>query len=156
MIERKFVKQNIKEFQIKEFIEETLSRVGLSAVRFQRTPLGEKIVVVASRPGLVVGRAGSNIAGLTQQLKQKFKLENPQIEIEEVQSLALDANIMAEMIVNSLERFGTQRFKGIGHKAMADIMAAGAKGVEILISGKIPGARAKSWRFFRGLSQEVR
>lgn len=150
MIERKFVNQNIKEFEIKEHIKNTLSRVGLSDVKLQRTPLGEKIVISTSRPGLVVGRSGTNITKLTKELKEVFKLENPQIEIEEVINVGLDANIIAEMIANSLERFGLARFKGIGHKAMADVMGAGALGVEILISGKVPSTRAKTWRFYQG------
>ena len=122
MIERKFVNQNIKEFEIKEYIRNNLSRVGLSDVKLQRTPLGEKIIISTSRPGLVVGRAGTNITKLTRDLKRVFKLENPQIEIEEVTSIGLDAGIIAEMIANSLEKFGTKRFKGIGHKAMSDVM----------------------------------
>ncbi|MFH0870826.1 MAG: 30S ribosomal protein S3 [archaeon] len=150
MIERKFISQKIKEFAIKEYVRETLSRVGLSDVKLQRTPLGEKIIISSSRPGLVVGRSGSNISKLTKDLKQKFNLENPQIEIEEVLNLGLDANIIAEMIANSLEKFGLARFKGIGHKAMSDIMGAGALGVEILMSGKIPSSRAKTWRFYQG------
>ena len=150
MIERKFVNQNIKEFEIKEYIRNNLSRVGLSDVKLQRTPLGEKIIISTSRPGLVVGRAGTNITKLTRDLKRVFKLENPQIEIEEVTSIGLDAGIIAEMIANSLEKFGTKRFKGIGHKAMSDVMSAGALGVEILISGKVPSARAKTWRFYQG------
>ena len=150
MIERKFVSQNIKEFEIKEYIRNNLSRVGLSDVKLQRTPLGEKIIISTSRPGLVVGRAGTNITKLTKDLKRVFKLENPQIEIEEVTSIGLDASIIAEMIANSLEKFGTTRFKGIGHKAMSDVMSARALGVEILISGKVPSARAKTWRFYQG------
>jgi small subunit ribosomal protein S3 len=150
MIERKFINQHIKEFEIQEYVRLNLSRVGLSEVKLQRTPLGEKIIISTSRPGLVVGRAGSNISKLTKDLKEKFNLENPQIEIEEVASIGLDANIIAEMIVNSLEKFGLARFKGIGHKAMSDVMGAGALGVEILISGKIPSARAKTWRFYQG------
>ena len=150
LIERKFVNQNIKEFEIKEYIRKNLSRVGLSDVKLHRTPLGEKIIISTSRPGLVVGRSGTNITKLTKDLKQVFKLENPQIEIEEVTSLGLDANIIAEMIANSLEKFGTTRFKGIGHKAMSDVMNSGALGVEILISGKVPSARAKTWRFDQG------
>ncbi len=149
-IERKFVAQNLKEFRIKQFVGEQLSRVGLSDIKLQRTPLGDKILIKASRPGLVVGRAGSNIQKLTEALKEEFKLENPQIEIEEVANLGLDANIIAEMIVNSMERFGSARFKGVGHRAMDDVMNAGALGVEILISGKIPSQRAKTWRFYKG------
>ena len=150
LIERKFVAQNLKELQIKEYVRQTLSKVGLSDVKVQRTPLGERILISASRPGLVVGRGGANITTLTRDLKLKFKLENPQIEIEEVQHLGLDANIVAEMIASSLERFGSLRFKGIGHRAMTDVMNASALGVEIFLSGKIPSSRAKTWRFYAG------
>lgn len=150
MIERKFVSQNIKEFKIKEYLFRELSRVGLSDVKLQRTPLGDKIIVSASRPGLVVGKGGANIARLTRVLKDEFKLDNPQIEIEEVIDPRGNAVITAEMIANSLEKFGSARFKGVGHKAMATVMASGALGVEILISGKIPSSRAKTWRFYMG------
>lgn len=150
MIERKFVAQNIKEFQIQEYITNSLKNVGHSHTKMQRTPLGEKIVIYASRPGLIVGRKGQSIKKLTVDLKKVFGLENPQIEISEVENINLDAQIVAERIANSLERFGSARFKGIGHKVMSDVMNAGAKGVEILISGKIPSARAKNWRFYQG------
>jgi len=129
---------------------EKLKGVGQSHIKVQRTPLGEKIVVYASKPGLVVGRGGENIKKLTKTLKKKYGLENPQIEINEVENINLDANIVAESISTSLERFGSSKFKGVGHKTMENVMNAGALGVEILISGKIPGARAKNWRFYQG------
>ncbi len=150
MIERKFVAQNIRELEIKEYLYKELGKVGLSNVKLQKTPLGEKILVSASRPGLVVGKGGANIARLTSELKEKFKLDNPQIEIEEVTDPRGNAAITAEVIANSLERYGPVRFKGIGHKALSTIMDSGAHGVEILISGKIPSARAKTWRFYQG------
>lgn len=150
MIERKFIAEQLKEFQIQEYISNSLKNVGHSHTKLQRTPLGEKIIVYASRPGLVVGRKGENIKKLTKTLKKKFGLENPQIEISEVENIYHDAQIVAEMIASTLERFGPQRFKGVGHKMMADIMNAGSLGVEILISGKIPGSRAKTWRFYQG------
>jgi len=150
MIEREFVKQNLKELQVKEFLAENLKRAGHSATKLQRTPLGEKVIVYASRPGLVVGRKGENINKLTKALKNRFKLENPQIEISEVENPDLDANVVAERITNSLERFGTSEFKGIGHKTMGRVLQSGAIGIEILMSGKIPGSRAKSWRFYQG------
>ena len=149
-IERKFITQNMKELQIKGHILSTLGKVGVAHVKLHRTPLGEKILISCSRPGLVVGRAGSNIQRLTTELKAKFGLENPQIEIEELTNPMLEASILAEMISNSMERFGTGRFKGIGHKAMTEAMRAGALGIEILISGKVPSQRAKTWRFYNG------
>jgi len=150
MIERKFIAERMKEFQIQEFISETLKNVGHSHTKMQRTPLGEKIIIFASRPGLIVGRKGENINKLTRKLKSRFKLENPQIEISEVENIFLDAQIVAERIASTLERFGIQRFKGVGHKTMGDVMDAGALGIEIIISGKVPSTRARNWRFYQG------
>ncbi|MFH2019819.1 MAG: 30S ribosomal protein S3 [archaeon] len=150
MIERDFVQRKKLEYQIQEFIQENLRGAGLSHSKLQRTPLGEKIVIYASRPGLIIGGAGSNIKKLTAQLKKKFGLENPQIEINEIQNQSLVAAIVAEKIATGLEKYGTMRFKGIGHKAMEEVLGAGARGIEILISGKIPSARAKVWRFYQG------
>jgi len=150
MIERKFFEEKIREFQIQEYVSQTLSNVGHSMTKVKKTPLGDKVVIYASRPGLVVGRKGSNIKKLTLALKKKFNLENPQVEISEVEQVNLDPKIVAERIASTLERFGSQRFKGVGHKMMSDVMGAGALGIEILISGKIPGSRAKTWRFYQG------
>ncbi len=150
MIERNVIKENKKEFQIEEYIGSTLKNVGLSQVKLQKTPLGDKIIIYTSRPGLVVGRKGENITKLNRELKEKFQLENPQIEIAEVDTPDLDARIMAERIAATLEKFGSRRFKAVMHKMMEAAMKAGALGVEILLSGKVPSQRAKTWRVFQG------
>ncbi|MBI4147565.1 30S ribosomal protein S3 [Candidatus Woesearchaeota archaeon] len=150
MIERTFVAQRTREYYIRKYVEKTLGNVGISTISLKKIPLGEKIVIHTSRPSLIVGSRGANIRSLTKALKEKFNLENPQIEISEVSNPFLNANIVAERIVSSLERFGSARFKGVGHKMMENVINAGALGIEIIISGKIPGARAKSWRFYTG------
>jgi len=150
MIERKFIASNMKEFMIEEFVSTSIKGAEHSHTKLQRTPLGEKVIIYSARPGLIVGRKGQNIKQLTKVLKKKFGLENPQIEINEVENLYSDANIMSEKIVNYLERFGTAKFKSIGHRIMSEVMNSGALGIEILISGKIPSSRAKSWRFYQG------
>ena len=150
MIERKLLKSKMKEFQIEDYIAKSLQNAGHSHTKLVRTPLGEKIIIFASRPGIVVGRKGENIKKLTNTLKRKFKLENPQIEISEVENPNLDAQIVAERIASTLERFGLKRFKATGHKTLSDVMSAGAIGIEIVMSGKIPSTRARSWRFYSG------
>lgn len=150
MIEREFIVQKTKEYYIKKYIENKLKGAGISHVTLKKIPLGEKIIISAGRPSLIVGSKGANIKDLTRTLKTDFKLENPQIEINEVKDIFLDANLVADRIVSSLERFGSVRFKSIGHKIMENVLNAGALGIEVIISGKIPGARAKSWRFFQG------
>lgn len=150
MIERQFIAQKTKEYYIKQYIENKLKGVGISQIKLKKIPLGEKIIIHTSRPSLIVGSKGANIRDLTRVLKQDFKLENPQIEINEVKNPFVDAMIVAERIASSLERFGSARFKSVGHKIMENVIKSGALGIEVIISGKIPGARAKSWRFYQG------
>ena len=113
MIEREFVSRKKVEFQIQEYIKENLKGVGLSHSKILRTPLGEKIIIHAARPGLIIGSGGSNIKKLTTDLKNKFGLENPQIEIDEIAQTNLVSAVVAERIATSLERYGTMRFKGL-------------------------------------------
>jgi small subunit ribosomal protein S3 len=150
MIERKLLKSKVKEYQVEDYIANTLKNAGHSHTKLVKTPLGEKIIIFASRPGIVVGRKGENIKKLTNTLKRKFKLENPQIEISEVENPNMDAQIVAERIASTLERFGLKKFKATGHKTLLDVMNAGAIGIEIVMSGKIPSTRARSWRFYSG------
>jgi small subunit ribosomal protein S3 len=150
MIHKKIVQQKIKEFEIQSYVKDGLKGVGLSKTKLQITPLGEKIIVSASRPGLIVGRKGQSIKKLTGLLKKKFNLENPQIEIDEVKDIKQDPVIIAENIASYLEKFGAGRFKSIGHKSLENAINGGAMGIEVLISGKVPSSRAKRWRFYKG------
>lgn len=151
MIERKFVAKKLKELQVKEFIAQVIGEGKYSHLDIKKTPLGEKIIIHTARPGLVVGKKGENIRMLTEVMKNKFKMENPQVEVAEIANPDLDAQTIIDQIVNTLERFGPKRFKSLGYKTLQRIMDAGALGAEIHISGRgVPGARAKSWRFWDG------
>ncbi|MGM5485275.1 MAG: 30S ribosomal protein S3 [Nanobdellota archaeon] len=150
MIERSIIAQNMKEFEIESYIKNNLRKVGHGSSQLKKTPLGDKVIITASRPGLIVGKKGQNIKTLTKSLKKRFGLDNPQIEINEVKQPNLNSQIVAERISNSLERFGSARFKGVGHRVMEDVMLSKALGIEILITGKIPSSRAKRWRFYQG------
>jgi len=150
MIERQFVNQKIKEHQIQEYISSQLGKTGYSHTEIKRTPLGEKVIIFTTRPGIVVGKKGDNIKRLTNILKKKFKMENPQIEIGEIKNPNLDVFFVADRIAGTLERFGSKRFKSTGYRALQEIMDSGALGAEIVISGKVPSSRAKTWRFSAG------
>lgn len=151
MIEKVIVKKNIKEYLIQEYIADKLPKACYSKIELKKTPLGEKIIVYTSRPGLVVGRKGSNIQALTETLKNKFGMENPQIEVAEIENPNLDPKSVAEYIVSSFEKFGPKRFKSLGYGALQNIMDAGAQGAEIVITGRgVPSSRSKRWRFSAG------
>ena len=69
MIERQIIAANVKELKIQEYVSKQLKNLGHSHIKLQKTPLGEKIIIHASRPGLIVGRKGQNIKKLTEELK---------------------------------------------------------------------------------------
>lgn len=151
MIERQIVAQKVKEREIEEYVFSTFGRQNCSHVKMQRTPLGEKVSVFTSKPGLIVGKRGTNIKKVTDMLKNKFKMENPELEVVEIDNPYLDAASVARNLINGFERFGPKRFKAMAYKALEDSIRAGAKGIEIVISGRgVPGERAKSWRFLSG------
>jgi small subunit ribosomal protein S3 len=150
MEEKKFVKLKKDEFKIKEYIKTALGKGKVSSVYIEYTPIGEKIVISTSRPGYVIGRKGERIAELTGLLKRDYKLENPVIEIKEIDKPEFDAQTVADEIAVFLERFGSLKFKVVAYKMLQRIMRSGALGAEIRLSGKLPSERAKSWRFAQG------
>jgi len=150
MEERQTVKFKKKEFAIRENIKKILGKGKVSRVRIEYTPIGEKIIISTHKPGLIIGRKGEKIKELTETLKTKFKLENPNIEIDEIMQPEFDAQINADEIALTLERFGPLRFKVTAYRTLQKIISAGALGVEIVLGGKLPGQRAKSWRFAKG------
>ena len=150
VVERKFVKDKLREHAIREYLEGFLDRVGFSHIDIQKTPVGFSIVIYSSKPGLIVGRGGLNIREIQETLKKKFNLESPVVEVREVDIPELDAQVMAERIGTQLMKFGVARFKAIGHKALEKMLKAGAVGAEIQISGKVPSTRARSWKFYGG------
>ena len=99
---------------------------------------------------MVIGRRGEKIDELTEVLKKRFKLENPHIEIKEIENPLFDSQLVADDIAMALERMGNLKFKVIAYKKLQEIIKAGALGCELRISGKLPSERAKSWRFSEG------
>ncbi len=150
MEEKNIIKFKKEEFSIREYVRNSLGKGKVSRVKIEYTPVGEKIIISTNRPGLIIGRGGEKIDELTRILKSKFNLENPHIEIDEIRNPEFDAQIMADEIALSLERFGPLKFKVISYKALQKIMNAGALGTEIRLSGKLPSSRAKTWRFAQG------
>ena len=155
MEERKIVKFKKDEFEIRECIKKNLGKGKISKVRIEYTPVGEKIVISTSKPGLVIGRKGEKIEELTRLLKTRFKLENPHIEIDEIIKPELDAQLMADEIALGLERFGPLKFKVIAYRTLQKIIEAKALGVEIRLNGKLPSSRAKQWRFAQGFLKKT-
>src|SRR3989344_8533827 len=122
MEERKFIKLKKEEYGIKEYVKRFLGRGRISKLDIEYTPVGEKIIIATSTPVLVIGRRGEKIEELTSILKTRFKLENPHIEIKEIENPLFDAQIVADDISMSLEKIGNIKFKVVAYKKLKEIM----------------------------------
>jgi len=147
-IEKTFVKEGIKESEIEEYLAKKFERAGYSHTEIQRTPMGTRIIVFASRPGLVIGKSGKKIYDITDEIKTKFGFENPLVDVKDVENPFLDAHIVAKWIADAMEK-GTN-YKRIVDFYLGRIMEAGAVGVQINIRGKLGGEKARSFKAKRG------
>jgi small subunit ribosomal protein S3 len=147
--ERKFIRENTNRILIKEFLIKKIEGAGFGGMTIQRTPMGTRINILVERPGMVIGKSGNKIRELTEDIKNNFNVDNPQIEIQEAGSKAsLNAQIMAEKLAEALER--GWHFRRAGHSTVRRIMESGAKGCQIIIAGKLTGARHRTEKFTQG------
>jgi small subunit ribosomal protein S3 len=147
--ERKFIRESTNRILIKEFLIKKVEGAGFGGMSIQRTPMGTRINIIVERPGMVIGKGGSKIKEITTEIKDRFKVDNPQIEIQEAGSKAsLNAQIMAEKLAEALER--GWHFRRAGHSTVRRIMNAGARGCQVVIAGKLTGARHRTEKFTEG------
>jgi small subunit ribosomal protein S3 len=146
--EQQFIHDGIQRTKIDEFFHDELARAGYGGMDVAKTPMGTQIVLKAEKPGMVIGKGGKNIRKVTSELEKRFDLDDPQIDVQEVDEPDLNAQIVADRLANALER--GWYFRKAGHTTIDRIMDAGALGAEIVLSGKVTGARSRVEKFNRG------
>lgn len=149
MIERNFIKQGIRNAEIEAYLRKELDHAEYSHSEIKRTPLNTRVMIYAGRPGMVIGRAGTNIQKITEELERKFGIGKPQLEIVEIQNPDLDARVVAKKIAAAIEKGNNAR--KVANIFIKKILAAGAIGAEIVIAGKSGGGgRSKMDKFLEG------
>jgi len=146
--EHQFIEDGLRRSQINEFFADELGRAGYGGMDVAQTPMGTQIVLKAEKPGMVIGKGGKNIRKITTELEDRFDMDDPQIDVQEVDEPDLNAQIVADRLANALER--GWYFRKAGHTTIDRIMDAGALGAEIVLSGKVTGARSRVEKFNRG------
>ena len=130
----KFLLEDIK---IREFIKEKLFLSGISKVEIERASNKARISIHTAKPGMVIGRQGSNIELLKSDLK-KMTESAIEINIVEVKTPDMDATLVAENIAAQLER--RIAFRRAMKQCVGRTMRMGAKGIKIMCSGRLGGA----------------
>ena len=147
-VEKKFVQEGFKKAMIDEFFLEKLERAGYGGMDINRTPMGTQITIRAEKPGMIIGKSGRSIRKYTKDLDMRFKMDNPQIDVQEVKKPELNAQMMASRLANALER--GWYFRKAGQSTLQRIMDSGAMGVEVVIAGKLTGPRKRTEKFIAG------
>ncbi len=147
-IKRYFIQHGILRTKIDEFLAKQFYRAGYAGVEVQKTPIGTRVIIFADRPAMIIGRRGATIKKLAQTLEKHFGIENPQITVAEVENPELNARVMAYRLAMALER--GYHFRRAAYIALRRIMAAGAVGAEIVISGKLTSERARYEKYRAG------
>ena len=145
---RKFIDRNVERLLVREFLLSKTERAGFGGLDFERTPEGTKVTLSAERVGMVIGRKGKIINELQRRLQEDFNLENPRLEVGEIDNPALNAQVMASKLASALER--GWYFRRAGHSSLLNIMDAGAKGCLVVLSGKLTGSRNRTQKFQAG------
>ena len=85
--EQQFIDNGLQRTQIDEFFQEELGRAGYGGMEIAKTPMGTQIVLKAEKPGMVIGKGGKNIRKITTTLETEFDLEDPQVDVQEVEEI---------------------------------------------------------------------
>jgi small subunit ribosomal protein S3 len=147
-IERRFVENGIRSARVEQYLAKELKRAGYGGMDMARTPLGTQVTIFAEKPGIVIGKGGKVVRDITTALQNEYGIDAPQIEVQQVENPAFNAQIMAERLANSLER--GWYFRKAGTSILRRVMESGGLGCEVIISGKLTGARSRVQKFTEG------
>ncbi len=130
----------VEDYNLRKTLKAQLYAAGISKIEIDRDSRVIKITIFCSKPGLVIGRQGSEIEKLRLQLSKQLHrpVEEILVDIKEVKQADLDAQLVAENIASQLER--RIAFRRAMKQAISRAMRLGAKGIKISVSGRLNGA----------------
>ena len=135
--EKEFGKKLAEDLMLRRYIRNRLQRASVSKIEIERTPKKITLTIHTARPGIVIGRKGSEVDKLKEEL-QRLTGKDVQLNIEEIKRPELDAYLVAENIANQLA--GKVSFRRAMKKAIISAMRMGAEGIRISCSGRLGGA----------------
>ena len=135
-----FRKQLQEDVQIREYLELHLKKAGLVRIDIERLNDGTITVIIkTTKPGLIIGKGGAGIEELKKKIKQKLKIKQElKVNIEEIRDVNMQAQVIANGIVEQLEK--RVAFRRLMKQSLEQIMNAGAKGAKVAIGGRLNGA----------------
>ncbi|NLZ94029.1 MAG: 30S ribosomal protein S3 [Firmicutes bacterium] len=135
--DRNYTDQLLEDMKIREALAKHLSNAGVSRIEIERAANRVRITVHTAKPGIVIGKGGSGVEELRKKL-EKLTDKQVHINIVEIKTPELDATLVAESIANQLVK--RVAFRRAMKQAIFRTMKAGAKGIKVMVSGRLGGA----------------
>lgn len=154
--ERGFKEKLQEDLMVRNYVRNRLKKAGISRIQIERTAKRAVITIHTSRPGIVIGKSGKEIAQLEEELK-KITSKDVKILIHEIKRPELDAHLVAETIAGQLE--GRISFRRAMKQAITAAMRMGAEGVRVMTAGRLGGsdiARTEQYKEGRIPLQTIR
>jgi small subunit ribosomal protein S3 len=135
--EKNFSGKLHEDLMLRKYIRKRMPNAGISEIEIKRTPKRITLTIHTARPGIVIGKKGSEVDRLKEEL-QRITSQDIQINIHEIKRPELDAYLVSENIVRQLE--SKVSFRRAMKRAITSTMRMGAEGVRIICSGRLGGA----------------
>ncbi|MEM9556504.1 MAG: 30S ribosomal protein S3 [Acidobacteriota bacterium] len=135
--ESDYAKTLHQDLRLRDRLKKRLSHAGVSEIDIERAADKLRVTIYTSRPGIIIGRKGSEVDKLRDDLR-KMTGREVHINIQEIQRPELDAQLVAQSIAGQLER--RVSFRRAMKKAMESAFRFGAKGVKVMVSGRLGGS----------------
>ncbi len=143
-----FAKLVVEDYYLRKELKQRFSGAGVAFIDIERAVNKLKIIVHTSRPGVIIGRKGSEIDKLKSEIQQKTG-RDVIINIQEIQKPELNAQLQAEQIASQIEK--RVAFRRAMRKVTESARRFGAQGVRVIVSGRLNGAEiARSEQYLEG------
>jgi small subunit ribosomal protein S3 len=135
-----------EDIKLRKYLKKRLYHAGISKIEIERAASKAKINIFAARPGIIIGKKGSEVEALKQELA-KLTDKEVFINIQEIRKPEIDAQLVAENVALQLER--RVAFRRAMKKAVTQSLKFGAQGIKIECSGRLGGAEMSRREWYR-------
>ena len=145
--EKNFASRVNEDILIRHYLNRRFARSSIANILINRKPSKTTITVSTSRPGLIIGKGGSEIEVVKKQLKKILGYSNLQINVNEIKRPGLSAELVGQNIAQQLEK--KVNYRRAVKKSIQATMSMGAQGIRVGISGRLNGAEIARGETFR-------
>jgi len=135
-----------QDFELRNFVKKKLYHAGISRIEIERSAKRIRLRIYTARPGIVIGKKGSEIERLKQEL-EKMVAQEVLIDIQEVRKPEIDAQLVAENVAMQIER--RVAFRRAMKRCVTSAIRFGAQGIKIICAGRLGGAEMARTEWYR-------